>query len=311
MFRGRILGIVSLVVGSASVCSLAQGETDKDLDRAKALFEDGRRLMAEGKYDSACGFFQDSLAAARGIGTKFHLADCEEHRENFSKAQALFLEVAEQAREAGQADRERLARDRAAAIDEKLAHLKIDQDVPSVDILLDGRTLTGSEAQELLAIPPGKHRIVASAPGKKPWTKEIDVPKAGMFAIVTVPRLEDAAGVATPGRGASKVIAPLSPLTPAVVPLADTDPDRGRGARRAALVLGGIGLGATIAGVAFGLQYLADNHDAQHVCPTGYGCSDTEIGVVQRSANRMGRFRCTDPKHREDGCGARFRIRTH
>jgi hypothetical protein len=276
MFRGQIVGIVSLIVGSASLCSVAHGETEKDLDTAKALFEDGRRLMTEGKYEAACGFFEQSLAAARGIGTKFNLADCEEHRENFSKAQALFLEVAEQAREAGQADRERLARDRAAAIDEKLAHLHIDQDAPPADIVLDGRTLSGSEAQELLAIPPGKHQITASAPGKKTWTKEVDVPKAGMFAIVTVPRLEDAPAGGAHRPTATPVIVPVSPLTPSE-PLADADPNRGRDARRVALVLGGIGLGATIVGVGFGLQTLADNHDAKRICPTGYGCSDTDI----------------------------------
>jgi hypothetical protein len=274
MFRGRTLGIVSLIVGSASLCSVAHGETEKDLDTAKALFEDGRRLMTEGKYDAACGFFEQSLAAARGIGTKYNLADCEEHRENFSKAQSLFLEVAEQAREAGQVDRERLARDRAAAIDEKLAHLQIDQDAPRVSILLDARTLSDSEAQELLAIPPGKHRITASAPGKKTWTKDIDVPKAGVFALVTVPRLEDAPASGTHRPNGAPVIVPASPPSE---PLADTDPNRGRDARRVALVLGGIGLGATIVGVGFGLQTLADNHDAKHVCPTSVGCSDTDV----------------------------------
>ncbi len=83
----------------------------------------------------------------------------------------MFLEVAEQAREAGQAERELLARGRATAIDEKLAHLKIDQEAPIGEIQLDDRTLAASEAQTLLAIPPGKHRITASAPGKKTWTR--------------------------------------------------------------------------------------------------------------------------------------------
>jgi hypothetical protein len=272
MLRDRLFGIVSLVLVNASICSLAHAETSEDLETAKALFEDGRRLMAEGKYDAACGKFEDSQAKARGIGTKFKLADCEEHRGSFGKAQALFLEVADQAREAGQADREELARGRAAAIDEKLAHLEIDQEAPSADIQLDDRTLTASEAQVLLAIPLGKHRITASSAGKKTWTKDIDVPKPGTFVIVTVPRLEDAAVDKTPG---PVVASALSPATEA--PPADADPNAGRGARRVALVLGGIGLGATVAGVAFGLQFLANNHDAKNVCPTSYGCTESEI----------------------------------
>src|SRR3954467_14287173 len=137
MSRNRLLGIVpllSLLLVNSSVCSLAHAETAQDLEVAKALFEDGRRLMAEGRYDAACGKFESSMARARGIGTKFNLADCEEHRGSFAKAQALFLDVAEQAREAGQSDREALARGRAVAIDEKLAHLQIDQETPGGDI---------------------------------------------------------------------------------------------------------------------------------------------------------------------------------
>ena len=269
MFRGRLLGVVSLVLVNASLCSLAHAETSEDLEAAKALFEDGRRLMAEGKYDEACGKFEDSQAKARGIGTKFKLADCEEHRGNFGKAQTLFIEVAEQAREAGQADREALAHGRATAIDEKLAHLELDLETPGTEVQLDDRKLTASETKALLAIPPGKHRITASAAGKKPWTKDIDVPKPGTFVIVTVPRLEELQPtVKTPV--AASVIAPAAPQ-------ADADPNAGRGARRAALILGGVGLGATVAGVAFGLQFLANNHDAKNVCPTSYGCTESEI----------------------------------
>jgi hypothetical protein len=276
MSRNRLLGIVpflSLLLVNSSVCSLAHAETAQDLEMAKALFEDGRRLMAEGRYDAACGKFESSMARARGIGTKFNLADCEEHRGSFAKAQALFLDVAEQAREAGQSDREALARGRAVAIDEKLAHLQIDQDTPGGDIQLDGRALSAAEAQELLAIPTGKHRITVSAPAKKAWTKEIDVPRPGTFVIVTVPRLEPA--VAAHVHRRAPAVPVLAPTTDA--PLVDSDPDLGNGVRRTALILGGVGVGAAVAGVAFGLQFLSDNHDAQHICPTSYGCSETEI----------------------------------
>jgi len=267
MFRARLLGVAVLVLVNASICSLAHAETAEDLETAKALFEDGRRLMAEGKYDEACGKFEDSQKKARGIGTKFKLADCEEHRGNFGRAQALFSEVAEQAREAGQLDREALARGRATAIDEKLAHLELDLESSDVELQLDDRKLTTSETSALLAIPLGKHRITASAAGKKTWTKDIDVPRPGTFVIVTVPTLEDLQ--------TDKAPVPPTALAPAAQQ-AD-DPNAGRGARRAALVLGGVGLGATVAGIAFGLQFLANNHDAKNVCPTSYGCTESEI----------------------------------
>src|SRR6187551_2673763 len=123
-----ILG--SALLMAAVVCSATsvRAETDADLEKAKTLFDDARKLMSEGKYETACPMLEQSLAIAKGIGTRFNLADCEQHLEHYPRAQQLYLEVAEQARDAGQADREKVARERAAAIESKLSRLKLEID---------------------------------------------------------------------------------------------------------------------------------------------------------------------------------------
>ncbi|MGC4090115.1 MAG: hypothetical protein QM756_19975 [Polyangiaceae bacterium] len=276
-----------LALSLAVLCSTSLGyaESDAELEKAKALFEDARKLMADGKYESACGLLEQSLELARGIGTRFNLADCEERREHYVRAQQLFLEVAVQAREAGQGDREKVARDRAAAIDEKLSRLKFETEAPLVEIEIDGRKLSEEELKVPVGIEPGKHHVSVSAAGKQRWAKDIDVPKAGLFIIVNVPSL-GASGAVASGAEPDKADAesteasepppsaehePTEPAEPAA------DPNSGRGARRAAYIVGGIGVGAALAGAGFGLQYMSSNHDAKAICPSSTSCSQEDI----------------------------------
>ncbi len=281
MSKARMLSIVALAVSAFSLTARAHAESDADLERAKALFEDARKLMAEGKYDPACSLLEQSLAKARGIGTRYNLADCEEHREHFVRAQELFLEVAQLAREAGQSDRERVARERAANIEAKLSRLKLELDEPVAELELDDRKLAEGAARESVAVTPGKHRVTARAPGKKPWAKQIDVPTPGLFVIVSVPALTNLGPEEPHSASEDAAQAQPAPAKPARVALPSDapqpSPNRARDARRAALVVAGVGLGASVAGVAFGLQYLSNNHDAKGVCPTSYGCSADEI----------------------------------
>jgi tetratricopeptide (TPR) repeat protein len=91
-----------------------------DAAAARAMFEEGRKLVKAGKYAEACPKFEESLKLDRGVGTQFNLADCWERLGRTASAWALFLDVAAVTKAAGQADRERAARDRAAALEPKL-----------------------------------------------------------------------------------------------------------------------------------------------------------------------------------------------
>src|SRR5262245_46360042 len=103
------IGVCSLAILPAT----ALGEETNDA-QARALFKEGRELAAAGRYVDAAAKFEASLKLDRGIGTEFNLADCWERSGREREAAELFARVATEAHEAGQSDREEVARARAA-----------------------------------------------------------------------------------------------------------------------------------------------------------------------------------------------------
>src|SRR5258708_37819221 len=92
---------------------------------AEALFEDGRRLMTEGRYDEACSKLEESQRLDPGLGTQFHLANCWQRSGRTASAWALFRAEASEAGPRGLSGRERVARVRTLALGGWLSKLQI------------------------------------------------------------------------------------------------------------------------------------------------------------------------------------------
>ena len=113
---GWLAGCAALAFAGTFVRpALADGDDAKH--RAGALFDDARALVKSGYYLQACPKFARSLELNPAFGTEFNLADCVEHLGETKRARDLYLDVADKTHAAGQADREQLARERAAALD--------------------------------------------------------------------------------------------------------------------------------------------------------------------------------------------------
>ena len=102
-------GLKIVGVGAWLVCVLGTGSAIGQVDSAaaRALFDEGRRLASQGKYDAACPKFEESQKLDPGMGTLFNLADCVEHLGRTATAWVWFREVGDAANRAGQADREK------------------------------------------------------------------------------------------------------------------------------------------------------------------------------------------------------------
>jgi hypothetical protein len=290
---------VAALLGSAAPAHArpADGPAE-DKATAEALFTHAKSLMKEGKLSEACPKFAESLRLDAGIGTMLYLADCYERNGQSASAWAEFLEAAGVAHAAGQGDREKKARERAAALEPRLSRVSIalapGADVSGIVVKRDGqpvgRVLWGTP----VPLDPGEHVVEAAAPGKLPWSHKVLVSSVDTGALeVVVPALVDApppepvkATVERP-----PVPAPVPALekprpAPGVEPRrppppAPPPPEPASSPRVAGYSMLGIGLATAAVGGALGAVALIDKGDAAATCRADNVC--TPSAAVSRS----------------------------
>ena len=140
---------------------------------AEALFQEGRRLVADGNYAEACPKFEESLHHDRAVGTLWHLARCLEETGAIASAWARYREAAAEARKTDEDARERAALHRAKALEPRLPRLTIDvpveHRVDGLTVTRDGTAIGPGVWGTPLPVDPGTHVIEAAAPGYQPW----------------------------------------------------------------------------------------------------------------------------------------------
>jgi serine/threonine-protein kinase len=146
---------------------------------AEALFEEGTKLMAEGRYQKACAKFEASQALDAGIGTLLFLGDCYEQSGRSASAWATFREAESLAHASGQSDRAQVASARARALERRLSSLSIvvprEHHFSGLTVTLEGQPIPPASYDQYLPIDPGQHRIVVSAPGHRSFEKTLTV----------------------------------------------------------------------------------------------------------------------------------------
>lgn len=273
---------LALAGGAAILTFAAAAAAQPSADQraaAAALFEDGKRLMAEGKLAEACPKLAESQNLDPGMGTLFNLALCHEKSGRTASAWVGYREVAAMAKAAGQADREKVAHDKEAALEPKLTRLRITlkPGATGVAVKRDGAPVSPAILGTGVPVDPGKHVVSASAPGKDPWEASVTVDQPGQVVTVEVPPLaEKKAAPATPPPA-------IAPLAPPAAPPPDAPAPRSwqRPVGFTAIGLGAVGLGL---GTAFG--FMAKS--AQTTSNTSGNCdAQTNIcnqaGVDQRA----------------------------
>jgi hypothetical protein len=250
--RALLVSVMSAVVLAHAATSAAQGQSSNEA-AAEALFNEARTLIDAGKREEGCKKLEASQALDPGTGTLLHLADCYEKTGRTATAWARFREAASRAARDGHADWESIAKTRAAELEPKLAHLRIDAS-PGVLVRRDGDEIPTAALGSLLPIDPGEHTLSATARGKKPWSTHVTVTAASV-ATVTVPALDDDGSA----RGADGA--------------ADTR-SSGSAFRTVGYTAGAVGLVGVAVGVVSGLSAISLNSRSKDKCPTSGICAD-------------------------------------
>ena len=300
----RTLLLVSLtsLASFASMASLTpKAAYAADPAGAQALFTEGKRLMTAGQFADACPKLEESQRLDPGIGTLFQLATCHQHVGKTATAWAEFLDVAAEAKSAGQKDREKAARDKASALESQVSKIVIAtrlrnaDSVPGLEIKRDGVDVGRGQWGVALPIDPGEHKIVATAPGKKRWETTTRVASDGKTTTIEIPVLEDAPRpVAVVPPPPSTVTAAPAPTPVAVQPSAapntttgastetttnapaDADANRGSTQRIVGVVIAGIGVAGIATGSVFGVMSKSKHDDSSAHCD-GNVCDATGV----------------------------------
>lgn len=253
----------ALLCALACNIPLAVRAQARDKAAAEALFDEGRKLMAAGDYAAACPKFAASQALDAGVGTQLNLADCYEKLGKTASAWALFRETSAAARSAGSPERERIARERAAALEPQLSYLTImaPAEAENVTITRDAMRLDAAAIGSALPVDPDDYEIAASAPGKRPWSIRVRVAPTSRVSV-NVPLLEDEPLVA------EKTAAELRAMEPQLTAAAATaQPPAPSSTQELIGIIGtGAGVAALAVGGLFGLKAATTWSDAKANC---------------------------------------------
>jgi len=260
----RWLILVPLLVSGVARAQLS----DVDRAAAQALFDDALRLMQAERYSDACRKLEESQCIDPGMGTQYNLADCYEKTGKTASAWINFSEVADAALKEGNAERERVAHERAAAVQQHLSYLtvQVPYPVPGLVVKRDGVEVRAAMFGIALPMDPGSHLLEAFAPNKLPYQANIQLDKDSARIEAAVPELQDI------------------PAAPALVPVAtagETTPSVSTWPQQKTWALVASGIGVVGIGLGTGLIVsAASTHsqanpdcDSNSVCQTNFGKS--------------------------------------
>ncbi len=252
---------------------------------AEALFQEGKRLMAEGKYIEACPKFAESQRIDPGAGTLTALALCHRGEGKTASAWSEFKEVISLARRDNRKDREQVALDNVAELEPKLSRLRVVVDPAAegqhIEIHIDDTVVTRAAFGQPLPVDPGTRRILATAPGKKPFETTVQVGAEHDDKSVNIPKLED-------DPRAIEAIGERSAPAPSAPP-ADRAAKTSGEQRLVVPTLISLGVGVVGVGVGtiFGVQALGTKSDLDGVCEPSRKCGPsarTDIDSLKTSS---------------------------
>jgi hypothetical protein len=161
--------------------------------QAEQLFRQGKKLMSEGKLAEACKAFDGSYRRDAAVSTLLNLADCREKNKQYASAWGYFLDAERKTRgDTAQANFNRTARERAAALEAKLSFLIInvpaEASIEGLTITRNGIEVDSAEWNTDIPVDGGDYVIEGKAPGYEAWSTKITVADAKHKQSVNVPK---------------------------------------------------------------------------------------------------------------------------
>jgi hypothetical protein len=251
---------------------------------ARAAFEQGADLAAEGRWNDALAQFERSAALRPHATTLYNLGFCERALGHATRAKRYFtLALARDVETAGAELTPELRNATSrylAEVTGKVATPHIEVVPADASVTVDGRPLEATQegGDRMLAgtRPPGPGERVP----RSTFVLELDAGTHEMVVTATDGRSRVVHEEFAPGstKSVRLEVPPAPPMREVVV-------DRGPSRRTWGLAIGAVGLVALGGGAYFGLHARSLWNDAKNACPTRTVCPDDEGARLSGSAH--------------------------
>lgn len=234
----------------------AHAESPQQRSMAEALFQEGRRLMSEERYDEACPKLEESQRLDPGGGTLLNVAVCHERIGRTATAWSEYREALAQARRDQRPDRQEYAQARLNELEPKLSYVIVRVPeaarVPGLRVLVGNVALGDGSWGTPLPVDPGTVTVLATAPDRRPFRRELQ--------IAAQERSELEVPVLVPVQQAQS----SEPKPPSAVP-AESQTLESR--RHWGIGIGLAGAASIAAGAFFGVWALHKKDQSDELCP--------------------------------------------
>ena len=242
-----------------------------DVSQARAS-----EFSSSARTHDGCSTLEASASQAADLDLQLELAECYAQAGRTASAWERYREAARAAREANVPALETEARAHAKALESELSYVTVSTwRGQEVDVTRDGLPVARDLLGTAIPVDPGWHLISASAPGKRGWSKRIELGNHGDHVNVAVPVLPDDANLVPALNANAARLPPSAPPTKS--PASDSVQ------RTLALVAGAIGIAGIATGTLFGVKAASDWSEAKDQCPAYPYCGEDGARLAQQA----------------------------
>ena len=158
----------------------------------RKAFDRGRELMRQGRWEEAIPYFECYDRSKPSVGARLNIAECHALLGRTASAWSMFHRARRLAAKKKDRKREGYARKRLRELKDSVSYATIDMPDarrPRGLVLREGRTaIEPGRWNRRRPIDPGTYSYKLSAPGYRPWTRQIVVGEVGQDFVIA-PRI--------------------------------------------------------------------------------------------------------------------------
>jgi hypothetical protein len=192
----RSVAVINIALGML----FGVGRAHAQNAQAERLFEEGNKLMADGKLAQACAAYEASNHVEPRAGTLIQLGECRERNQQFASAWSAYKDALNLATDPR---KQTFATTKAAALEPRLSYLTVavsDQSrIRGLVLTRNGTSLDPMLWNRALPVDGGDQVITVRAPGYETWQKTVHVPVERAKLSVDVPVLAKTSKVTASG----------------------------------------------------------------------------------------------------------------